>query len=112
MLDREVIKDFLIAEFEDTNPIPKDIDLDKLAEDFSIYTENDHYEWLKDNFKSYFTYYCIFFFTLRRWLIVVVVIPITQVNMGMLRMNMIIRNRTNVLRGYNGERNARDDINV
>ena len=55
MLDREVIKDFLIAEFEDTNPIPKDIDLDKLAEDFSIYTENDHYEWLKDNFKSYFS---------------------------------------------------------
>lgn len=54
MLDREVIKDFLIAEFEDTNPIPKGIDLDKLAEDFAVYTENDLYEWLKDNYKSYF----------------------------------------------------------
>ncbi|MBU2446636.1 MAG: hypothetical protein KJ666_13855 [Bacteroidetes bacterium] len=54
MLDRKVIKDFLIEEFEDFNPIPNDIDLDKLTEDFSIYTENDFYEWLKDNFKSYF----------------------------------------------------------
>lgn len=54
MLDRQVIKDFLITEFEDSNPIPKDIDLDKLADDFSIYTENDYYEWVKDNFKSYF----------------------------------------------------------
>lgn len=34
MLDRQVIKDFLITEFEDSNPIPKDIDLDKLADDF------------------------------------------------------------------------------
>jgi hypothetical protein len=54
MLYRKVIKDFLIAEFQNSNPIPKDIDLDKLTEDFSIYTENDFYEWLKDNFKSYF----------------------------------------------------------
>lgn len=54
MLDREVIKEFLVAEFEDIEPIPKKVNLDKLAEDFSIYVENDFYEWLKDNFKSYF----------------------------------------------------------
>jgi len=54
MLDREVIKDFLIAEFEDICPIPDGINLDKLAEDFSVYVENDFYQWLKDNFKSYF----------------------------------------------------------
>lgn len=54
MLDREVVKNFLIAQFENYNPIPQFIDLDKLAEDFSIYVENDYYEWLKDNFKSYF----------------------------------------------------------
>lgn len=55
MLDREVIKEFLVAQFEDEDgdAIPEDIDLDKLAEDFSIYIENDYYEWLKDNFKSY-----------------------------------------------------------
>lgn len=36
MIDREVIKDFLISEFEDIKPIPNDIILDKLAEDFSV----------------------------------------------------------------------------
>jgi hypothetical protein len=54
MLDREVIKEFLISRFKENNPIPDDIDLNKLVEDFSIYVENDFYEWLKDNFKSYF----------------------------------------------------------
>jgi len=52
MLDKEVVKDFLIAEFE--GEIPKDIDLDLLAEDFAQFAENDYYDWLKDNFKTYF----------------------------------------------------------
>ncbi|MBP7497780.1 MAG: hypothetical protein KA792_08970 [Bacteroidales bacterium] len=54
MLDREVVKDFLIDEFEDLGGIPKNINLKRLAEDFSIYVENDYYQWLKDNFNSYF----------------------------------------------------------
>jgi len=54
MLNREVIKDFLIAEFEDFTEIPDDINLDILAGDFADYVESDYYEWLRDNFKSYF----------------------------------------------------------
>ncbi|MEK7263320.1 MAG: hypothetical protein AAB071_02275 [Bacteroidota bacterium] len=54
MLDRAVVKEFLIEEFEDANPIPDNIDINILVEDFSIYVENDFYEWLKDNFNSYF----------------------------------------------------------
>lgn len=54
MLDREVVKEFLINQFEDFEPIPEFIDSDKLTEDFCIYVENDYYEWLKDNYKSYF----------------------------------------------------------
>ncbi len=54
MLDREVVKEFLVGQFEDGDLIPEGIDLAKLAEDFSIYVENDYYEWLQDNFKSYF----------------------------------------------------------
>ena len=54
MIDREVVKEFLVAQFEDFTGIPNDINLDKLSEDFSVYTENDYYEWLRDNFKTYF----------------------------------------------------------
>lgn len=54
MLDREVVKEFLIGQFEEFSPIPNEIDLGKLVEDFCSYTENDYYGWLKDNFKSYF----------------------------------------------------------
>lgn len=54
MLDREVVKEFLTDQFEDFIPIPEYIDLDKLTEDFCLYVENDYYEWLKDNYKSYF----------------------------------------------------------
>jgi len=55
MLDREVVKEFLDEEFEEGNwEIPEDISRDALVEAFCQYIENDYYEWLKDNFKSFF----------------------------------------------------------
>lgn len=52
MLDREVVKDFLEEELEGIE-IPKDISKKVLVEAFCKYVENDYYEWLKDNFKSF-----------------------------------------------------------
>ena len=55
MLDRNVVEEFLDSEFEDSEiKIPKDIPKAKLVETFCQYTENDYYEWLEDNFKSFF----------------------------------------------------------
>ncbi len=53
MLDRQVVKEFLDGELEDLE-IPEDISKDALVEAFCQYTEDDYYEWLKDNFKSFF----------------------------------------------------------
>jgi len=53
MLDREVVKEFLEEELEDVE-IPKNISMQVLVETFCKYTENDYYEWLKDNFASFF----------------------------------------------------------
>lgn len=55
MLDRKVVNDFLREEFEDRRwEIPKDISMNVLVETFCKYVEDDYYEWLKDNFKSFF----------------------------------------------------------
>ncbi|MBA7706809.1 hypothetical protein ES703_115666 [subsurface metagenome] len=55
MLDRTVIEALLDWEFEDLDlKIPEDIPRDALIEAFCQYTEDDYYEWLKDNFKSFF----------------------------------------------------------
>jgi len=55
MLDRQVVEDFLDGEFEERDwGIPEDILKDDLVEAFCQYTEDDYYEWLKDNFKSFF----------------------------------------------------------
>ena len=55
MLDRQVVEGFLDWEFEDGDwEIPGDIARDDLVEVFCQYTEDDYYEWLKDNFKSLF----------------------------------------------------------
>ena len=55
MLDRQVVEEFLDGEFEVGDwEIPADISKDDLVETFCQYTENDYYEWLKDNFKSFF----------------------------------------------------------
>jgi hypothetical protein len=53
MLDRDVVEEFLDCEFEELE-IPKDISKEQLVEAFCQYVEDDYYEWLKDNFKSFF----------------------------------------------------------
>ena len=53
MLDRTVVKEFLDDKLEGLE-VPKDISKDALVEAFCQYTEDDYYEWLKDNFKSFF----------------------------------------------------------
>ena len=55
MLDREVVREFLDEELEEIE-IPDDIFKEVLVEAFSKYVEDDYYEWLKDNFKSFFNY--------------------------------------------------------
>ena len=55
MLDRTVVREFL----EDESKVifknkPKDISEKILVETFCRYIEDDYYEWLKDNFKSFF----------------------------------------------------------
>jgi hypothetical protein len=55
MLDRTVVEEFLDGEFEDGDwEIPEDISRSALVEAFCQYTEDDYYEWLKDNFSSFF----------------------------------------------------------
>lgn len=57
MLDRAVVEEFLDSEFEDLElEIPEDIPKEALVEAFCQYTEDDYYEWLKDNFKSFFNH--------------------------------------------------------
>ena len=57
MLDRDVVEALLDEEFEDLElEIPEDIDKKALTEAFCQYTEDDYYEWLKDNFKSFFNH--------------------------------------------------------
>jgi len=57
MLDRTVVEEFLDGEFEDGDlEIPDDIQKGSLVEIFRLYTEDDYYEWLKDNFKSFFNH--------------------------------------------------------
>jgi len=53
MLDQDVVEEFLDCELEGIE-IPADISKDKLVEAFCQYVEDDYYEWLKDNFKSFF----------------------------------------------------------
>jgi hypothetical protein len=57
MLDRDVVEEFLDCEFEDMElEIPADISKEQLVEAFCQYVEDDYYEWLKDNFKSFFNH--------------------------------------------------------
>jgi len=67
VLDREVVREFLDEEFKDME-IPDDIFREVLPDDifrevlevlievFYKYIEDDYYEWLKGNFKSFFNY--------------------------------------------------------
>ena len=55
MLDRDVIKEFLVEELKERGmKISKGISKKSLTETFCKYTEDDYYEWIKDNFKSFF----------------------------------------------------------
>lgn len=55
MLDRDVVEEFLDGEIEQLElEIPEDIPKEKLVETFCLYTEDDYYEWLKDNLASFF----------------------------------------------------------
>ena len=55
MLDRTVIEELLDWEFEGLDlVIPEDIPREAIIEALCQYTEDDYYEWLKDNFKSFF----------------------------------------------------------
>ncbi len=57
MLDRTVVKEFLDCKLKDLDlEIPEDIPKNALVEAFCQYTEDDYYEWLKDNFKSFFNH--------------------------------------------------------
>jgi hypothetical protein len=49
------VKEFLGEELEEIE-VPDDISKEALAEAFCKYVEDDYYEWLKDNFKSFFNY--------------------------------------------------------
>jgi hypothetical protein len=55
MLNRQVVEEFLDGEFGELElEMPEDIPKDKLVETFCLFTEDDYYEWLRDNFKSFF----------------------------------------------------------
>jgi hypothetical protein len=55
MLDRDDVEEFLDCKLKELEiEIPKDISKEQLAEAFCQYVEDDYYEWLKDNFKSFF----------------------------------------------------------
>ena len=57
MLDRDAVKEFLDEEFAKWSlEIPQDVNKAKLVETFCLYTEDDYYEWLKDNFKWFFNH--------------------------------------------------------
>ncbi|MBM3251272.1 MAG: hypothetical protein FJZ11_00620 [Candidatus Omnitrophica bacterium] len=55
MLDRDVVEDLLKEELKERGiRVPKGIFKKTLTETFCRYTEDDYYEWLKDNFQSFF----------------------------------------------------------
>lgn len=55
MLDRGVVEEFLNCNLKELEiEIPEDISKEQLIETFCQYVEDDYYEWLKDNFKSFF----------------------------------------------------------
>lgn len=55
MLDRKAVREFLDEELGEVE-IPDDIFKEALVETFCTYIEDDYYDWLKDNFKSFFNY--------------------------------------------------------
>ena len=57
MLDRMVVEELLEDEFEDLElETPDYIEKEALVEAFCQYVEDDYYEWVKDNFRSFFNH--------------------------------------------------------
>jgi hypothetical protein len=57
MLDRAAVDEFLDDQFGEMEiEIPGDISKETLVEAFCQYTEDDYYEWLDDNFESFFNH--------------------------------------------------------
>ncbi len=57
MLDRLVVADFLKEELKEQEiGLPRDMTFKMLVEAFCQYTEDDYYEWLRDNYKSFFNH--------------------------------------------------------
>jgi hypothetical protein len=57
MLDRTVVKQYIDDELADLSlELPIDISNDSLVESFCGYVEDDYYEWLRDNYKSFFNH--------------------------------------------------------
>lgn len=55
MLDRAAVKEFIDSEFDDSDmEIPNNVSRSDLVEAFCIYVEDDYYDWIKDNFNSFF----------------------------------------------------------
>lgn len=55
MLDRAVVADLLKDWMKDEGiKLPRSIKFKSLVEAFCQYTEDDYYEWLKDNYESFF----------------------------------------------------------
>jgi hypothetical protein len=56
MLDRAVVREFLKENFEEREiKVPKGIKMNELTEAFCLFVEDDYYEWLNDNYKSFFS---------------------------------------------------------
>jgi len=55
MFDRKVVREFLDEELEEIE-VPDDIFKEAPVETFCKYAEDDYYELLKDNLKTFFNY--------------------------------------------------------
>lgn len=56
MLDRAVVTDLLKDWMNDSGiKLPRDIKFKELVEAFCQFAEDDYYEWLKDNYESFFS---------------------------------------------------------
>jgi len=53
MLDCQVVKEFLDEELREVE-VPEDMSKEVLVKSFCKYVEDDYYEWLKDNYRSFF----------------------------------------------------------
>lgn len=57
MIDREIVEELIEEKFNESGiKIPRGLSKKVLTETFCKYTEDDYYEWIKDNFKTFFNY--------------------------------------------------------